>query len=375
MFNSVHVRSVKVSSMMPNRTHFAFLFTAGALLASAQTLHTNIDLGGKDSPIVVVHYDDGDSKVTQRGGAFLVDFHPTLTLRNSSSKRIRSVTLLVEAQENSAGGKASVSIPSLDIAPGDTFPLRINQTLFGSPSVDVQLDGVLFEDLSFYGPDKLHLQYNMTVWELEARQDRKYYKNLLEVSGGQALQNAMIESLARQAEIAQPSVQMGRSRATVTEAGSDMQFAFLRLPEAPLELASGQAKVSATIADGPNFSVHNISRRPVRHLEIGWILRDQDGREFLAASLPADLNLAPGQSGEVMEDASLRLRGPGAIQSMKGFISSAEFADGSYWIPTRKQLDEPELRGVLAPSPEEQRLTSIYQKRGLNALIEELKKF
>jgi hypothetical protein len=30
---------------------------------------------------------------------------------------------------------------------------------------------------------------------------------------------------------------------------------------------------------------------------------------------------------------------------------------------------------VVAPSPEEQRLVQIYRKRGLNAVIEELKKF
>jgi hypothetical protein len=30
---------------------------------------------------------------------------------------------------------------------------------------------------------------------------------------------------------------------------------------------------------------------------------------------------------------------------------------------------------VIAPSPEEQRLLQIYRKKGLNGLIEELKKF
>jgi hypothetical protein len=221
----------------------------------------------------------------------------------------------------------------------------------------------------------LHLQYNMTVWELEARQDRKFYKNLLEASGPQGLQNAMLDSIARQAEVSQPNVQMARGRATTAEAGQDMQFAFLRLPDSPVELTGGQAKISANQADGPSFAVHNVSKRPVRHVEIGWILKDQAGHEFLAASLPADLNLAPGQSGQVIEDASLRFHGPSAIQSMKGFISSAEFADGSYWIPSRKLLDDPELRRVVAPSPEEQRLSSIYRKKNLNALIEELKKF
>lgn len=358
------------------RSSLKFALVLGtACLAWAQGPSPKIDLGGKDSPITLVTYDPGDSKATPRGAAYLVDFHPTLSLRNSSSKRIRSVTLLVQGQENSPGGKASVSVPSLDIAPGDTFPLRINQTLLGSnPSIEVNLDGVLFEDLSFYGPDRLHLQYNMTVWELQARQDRKFYKSLLEASGGQALQNAMI-SLEHQAEMTQPNVQMARGRSTNIEPGQDMQFAFLRLPDSPLELASGQAHVAANVADGPSFSVHNISKRPVRHLEIGWILKDQAGREFLAASLPADLNLAPGQSGQVVEDASLRLRGQGSILGMKGFIASAEFADGTYWIPSRKELEDPELRGLVAPSPEEQRLLSIYKKKGPNGLIEELKKF
>lgn len=359
-------------------TKLAGMFLAAAGFAAAQSPNIKIDLSkDKDSPVAFT-YDSGDSKVTQKGAAYLVDFHPNLTLRNTSAKRIRGVTLLVETQENSPGGKASVSVPSLDIAPGDTFRVPINQTLMGnSPSVEVHLDGVLFEDLSFFGPDKLHLQYNMTVWELEARQDRKFYKNLLETAGGQALQNAMIDSLARQAEVAAPSVQMARGRATTAESGQDMQFAMLHQPESPVEISSGAARVAANVADGPTFAVHNVSKHPVRHLEIGWILKDQAGHEYLAASLPADLTLAPGQTGQVMEDASLRLHSPtlGAIQGMKGFIASAEFADGTYWIPSRKQLDAPELRSVVAPSPEEQRLSSLYKRKGLSALIEELKKF
>ena len=352
---------------------------------SGQTPNTKIDLSkDKDSPVTLDSYDPGDTKVTTRGSLYLVDFHPTLSLRNSSAKRVRSVTLTVLAAETSAGGKASVSVPSLNVAPGDTFSIHINQTLaspaFDNPSVQVQLDGVLFDDLSFYGPDKLHLQHNMTVWELEARQDRKYFKTLLEASGRQALQTEMLESMARQADVLQPSVQMttGRAtnaRATNADAGQDMQFAFLRLPDTPVELSGGLARVSANEADAPHFAVRNISKRPVRHLEIGWLLKDQDGREFLAASLPADVSLAPGQSSQVTEDASLRFTGRGAIQSMRGFISSAEFTDGSYWIPSRKELDDPQLRRVVAPSPEEQRLSQIYNRKGLNALIEELKKF
>jgi anti-sigma factor RsiW len=351
--------------------------------------NTKIDLTkDKDSPVTLVSYDSGDTKVTPRGSAYLVDFHPTLSLRNSSAKRVRSVALTVLAQENSPAGKASVSVPSLDVAPGDTFAIHINQTLlspaFGNPAIQLQLDGVLFEDLSFYGPDKLHLQHNMTVWELEAREVRQYYKKLLNASGPGWLQTAMLDSIARQADVPQPNVQMtpggsvagsGAARATNADPGQDMQFAFLRLPDTPVELSGGVARVSSNEASAPHFAVRNISKRPVRHLEIGWILKDQDGREFLAASLPADVSLAPGQSSQVSEDASLRFSGHGAIQSMRGFISSAEFADGSYWIPSRKELDDPQLRRVIAPSPEEQRLSQIYNKKGLNALIEELKKF
>jgi hypothetical protein len=360
---------------MPPAASPAHEYLTITVAVSGQTPNTKIDLPkGKDSPVTLDSYESGDTKATPRGAAYLVDFHPTLVLRNSSTKRVRSVALRVVAQETSPGGTASMSVPSLDVAPGETFSIHINQTLLSLASVQVQLDGVLFEDLSFYGPDKLQLQHNMKAWELEARQDRQYFKTLLEASGRQALQTEMLESLARQAEIPQPSVEMTRTRATNAEAGQDMQFAFLRLPDTPVEL-SGGARVSSNEASAPHFAVRNISKRPVRHLEIGWILKDQDGREFLAASLPADLSLAPGQSGQVVEDASLRFSGHSAIQGMRGFVSSAEFNDGTYWVPSRKALDDPQLRRVVAPSPEEQRLSQIYNKKGLSALIEELKKF
>ena len=60
---------------------------------------------------------------------------------------------------------------------------------------------------------------------------------------------------------------------------------------------------------------------------------------------------------------------------MSGFVSSVEFTDGSQWIPSRGALDQPRLRQLVAPSPDEQRLSQIYTKKGLQVLIEELKKF
>ncbi|HOK47865.1 MAG TPA: hypothetical protein PLK67_18105, partial [Bryobacteraceae bacterium] len=89
--------------------------------------------------------------------------------------------------------------------------------------------------------------------------------------------------------------------------------------------------------------------------------------------------LAPGAKGRVGEDAALRFTRPAgqplAIEGMTGFVSEVEFTDGTMWIPDRAALDDPRLRSVLAPSAEEQRLADLYRRRGLAALVNELKKF
>ncbi len=60
---------------------------------------------------------------------------------------------------------------------------------------------------------------------------------------------------------------------------------------------------------------------------------------------------------------------------MTAFVSQVEFGDGSLWVPARLALNDALMRKALTPSGEEQRLTSIYRKRGLQALLEELKRF
>jgi len=45
--------------------------------------------------------------------------------------------------------------------------VRPTQTAAG-PLVEVNLDGVLFQDLSFYGDDRLNSRRTMTAWEMEA---------------------------------------------------------------------------------------------------------------------------------------------------------------------------------------------------------------
>jgi hypothetical protein len=354
---------------------------ACAITAFAQTPNGRIDLP-KDSPVAMVSMDWSGSRATPRGSAYLVDVHASVSLRNSSQKRIRGVTLEVLAQEVTPGGKGAVKVPSLDVAPGDVFSMRVDETLLrplggaqGGPMVEVRLDGVLFDDLTFYGPDKLNSQRDMTVWEMEARRDRRFLKALLDSSGRDALQSEMIASLNRQAENSHPGVQVVRGRSTNADPEHEVQFAFLRVPDAPVEPASGAARVTTNEAWAPRFDVRNLSKRPVRYMEISWIVKDQTGNEFLAASLPAELNLAPGQTGRVVQDAALKFPDRVSIQSMKGFVSSVQFSDGSYWIPTREAMGVPQIRNLMAPSPEEQRLSQIYRKKGIDALIQELKKF
>ena len=346
----------------------------------SQTLGHRIDVP-HDSPVTLAGDEWGGSAATIRGGAYAIDVRVALSLRNSSQRRIRGITLTVLAQEATPGGKGSISVPSLDVAPGETFSVRGDLHLLrpigagSSPMVEVSLDGILFDDLTFYGPDKLLSRRSMMVWELEARRDRQYFRALLDQSGREGLQQAMLASLTRDADRPQFGVQMVRGRASNTDGERDLQFAFLHFPDAPVEPMDGVARIAGNEARAPKLVVRNRSARVVRHLEMGWIVRDQQGREFLAAALPYDMRLPPRSSSQILQDASLRFDPRTSVEGMTGYVASVEFMDGSMWIPSRAALDDPTLRRVVAASPEEQRLVQIYRKRGLNALMDELKKF
>jgi hypothetical protein len=345
-----------------------------------QSLTHRIDLP-QDAPITLVGDEWGGSGATLRGGAYAIDVRVALSLRNAGHRRLRAITLTVMAQEATPGGKGSISVPSLDVAPGEIFSVRGDLHLLrpigagASPTVEVSLDGLLFDDLTFYGPDRLHSRRSMMVWELEARRDRQYFKALLERSGQEGLQKEMLASLSRESERPQYGVQVLRGRSTNSEGERDVQFAFLHFPDAPVEPTDGVARIAANEARSPKLVVHNRSNRVVRSFEMGWIVRDSKGREFLAASVPSEMRLPPRSSSQILPDASLRFDARTNVEAMTGFVSSVEYQDGSMWIPSRVQLDDPMLRRVVAPSPEEQRLVQIYSKRGLNAVIEELKKF
>jgi hypothetical protein len=357
----------------------------------ASAIRLNLPRG---APVSIVSTDFGDSRVQPRGGALVLDLHATLTLRNNSPQSIRGVTLLVLAQEMTAGGKGSVAVPSLNVPPGQSFPVRINLRLLrplpapAGPLVEVDLDGVLFADFSFFGPNRLESRRTLTVWEMEARRDREYLKSVLKKEGAAGLQQEILASLGRQASRPRLDVQVSRGGARAISAavnaltGRNVNFAFLQLPDSPLEALSGAAQVNGAEASSPRIEVMNRSDRPVRYFEMGWIVKDASGQQFLAGSVPASspaLDLRPGRSAVTLQERSYRFtRGseqPPTITGMTGFVSQVEFADGRIWIPSRKDLSEGSLLGIVPVSAEEQRLSEIYRTKGLQALIEELGKF
>jgi hypothetical protein len=353
------------------------LALAAGPAAGQETVSIDFPIG---APISVVSADWSSTRTDPRGGALVIDLHTALRLRNSGQATIRAVTLLVLAQEVTPGGKASVSVPSLDASSGDVFPIRIDLRLLrpaqagAGPLVRVQLDGVLFDDLSFYGPNRLNSRRIMTVWELEARRDRQHFKAVLAARGEEGLREEVLSSLAREAERPRLDVQVARNgRSTNWDAAQALQFAFLRFPDAPVELVSGMARMRGQEAGDATLEVLNSSARPVRYLEIGWIFQDRQHREYLAGSVPADVEIAPGKTTKIATETSLRLSQPLAVGGMKGFVSQVEFEDGKIWIPTRADLRG--LEPLLAPSPEEQRLTNIYRKKGLQGLMAELDRF
>ncbi len=203
--------------------------------------------------------------------------------------------------------------------------------------------------------------------------------------GPEGLQRMALDSLSRQSARPRLDVQVSRGgRSTSAAAGGAervAQFAFLQFPDSPVQPLDGTVRISGNEAKAPHIEVRNRSSKPIRYFEIGWIVKDGNGKEFWAASVPAsgsDLDLRPGQKGRALQETALRFSQaqgePVAIQGMTAFVSQVEYTDGGIWVPDRASLENMQLLQVLAPSLEEQRLTDLYRKKGLRALVDELAK-
>jgi hypothetical protein len=352
------------------------LLAAG--LAAAQTGPFRVDLpaGG---PVALVQADWGNSAATPRGGALLVELHANLQLRNVSPRRIRAVSLRVLAQEMAPGGRGAVTRPGLDVAPGESFTVRLDLRLMrplaqqSGALVEVGLDGVLFEDLTFYGPNRMNVRRTMLAWELEARRDRQMLAALLESHGEEAVRTRLLEVLARSSAGAMMPVQVARGAvpATNVEPGRMVELAALRVPDSPVELLSGQAVLAGQEARTPRIELANHGRLPIRFVEIGWLVAGPGGRLMPAGTLPAEIHLPPGERSTVRQDSRVRFARP--VEALTVYPALVEFENGEVWVPPASAWRQPLLREALPVSGEMLRLAELYRRRGLEAVIQQIR--
>lgn len=326
----------------------------------------------QDAPLSLVSADWGSSRATARGGAMEVEVHSTLQFRNSSPRRLRGVSLLVMAQQVAPGGKASVTVPALDVGPGEQFPVRVDLAVMrplaapsGGALVEIGLDGVLFDDLTFYGPDRLKTRRMLIAWDLEARRDRRALAAAYRSGGAEALRSRLIDILAR---AGQPQGEMlaARSLPATNIPEASVELAFVPQPGAPVELLSGTARLAGSEARSPRFDLVNRSGRAIKFVEVYWLLRSQTGQLAPAGSLPAEVNLKPGERSTVSRSGALRLNQP--IAGLTGFVNAVEFENGEMWVPPRSG----EGPMSAAVSGEERRLAELYRRKGLEAVLQQL---
>jgi hypothetical protein len=382
----------KVRVLLAGVLGAASLLAQDSPLASSQV---RIDLPD-DSPVAVMRTDTGTSRQIARGAAMVLDLNLSLTLRNISNNRIHGVTLRVVSQEVAMGGVGSVFQPGLNVGPGEAFPVHIATKLMRpmqmatAPLLLVSLDGVLFQDLSFYGPDKLHSRRVMTASEMEAQRDRTALKRLLAQGGSPALKDAVLKILARRDALPEIQGRIVRGRALtnvgmasiVPERERQEQFAFVQFPDGPIQLLRGSAVIGGSDARTPSIEVANLTDRPVKYVELGWVLTDINGHSYMAGALPSSdpaFSLPARGTGKVSTENTLEFSTGGkplSIRKVTGFVNQVEFADGKVWVPTRQNMDSnPLLLQVMEPSVEEERLANLYVTKGLPALVDELKKY
>jgi len=382
-----------MNSKTSHRVTILGLLGAAALLAQDAPLSNSsvsINLPA-DGPVALLNISTGSSRTSAVGPQLLLDLNLSLTLRNISNNRIHGVTLRIVSQEGALGAVGSVSQPSLNVGPGEAFPVHITTKLMrpaqlaGGPLLQVNLDGVLFQDLGFYGEDKLHSRRTMIASEMEAQRDRLALKKL--VAQGGDLKAAILKILQRQNDLPQLQGRIVRghsiTNAAVAAISPERQekFALVQFPDSPVELRQGTVMVSGNEARTPSIEVANRTDRPVKYVEVGWILTDSSGKAYMAGSLPSSdpaFSLAAKATGQVRQENSLVFSTKGQsfnIRNVTGFVSQVEFADGKVWVPNRQSLESNALlQQVMAPSVEEQRLANLYVTKGLQALADELKK-
>ncbi len=343
----------------------------------------------RDSPVGVVSFSLGDSTASVRGISLALGLHTSLTLRNSSNKRLRGLTLLVEAQDLTPSGRASVTVPSLDVPPGEVFPVRVdlellrpfNTTPTGGALVQVSLDCVLFEDFTSYGPDKIHSRRNLMVYEIEARRDRDYFRRLIETGQLARLQQELNFGLP---DVRPPELgfELLTDVRDVAAPGRAVPVSVVPFPDSPAAVMNGAARIYGNEVVVPQLDLRNRTKKTLETIEIGWIFRENNGRGYIAGSLPTKVQIGPVAQTTISHPAVLRFSHasgrPMLVDGLSAFVSNVQFSDGGMWIPSRTDIAnanlDPALKHAMVNSPEQQRLVQIYRRKGIEALAAELKK-
>jgi hypothetical protein len=231
----------------------------------------------------------------------------------------------------------------------------------------------------------------MTASEMEAQRDRTALKRLLAQGGNPALKDAILKILARRDALPEIQGRIVRGHALtnaglaaiVPERERQEQFAFVQFPDGPIQLLRGSAVIAGSDARMPSIEVANLTDRPVKYVELGWVLTDINGHSYMAGSLCLRAirrsRCPPAAPGKVSTENTLEFSTGGkplSIRKVTGFVNQVEFADGKVWVPTRQNMDSnPLLLQVMEPSVEEERLANLYVTKGLPALVDELKKY
>ncbi len=342
----------------------------------------------RDSPVLPVSFSLRPTTARVVGSSIALNLHASLLLRNTGTKSISGLTLRVDAQDLTPAGRGSVTVPSVEAKPGETFPVRIDLELkrpfsFGQGDgamVRVSLDCALFADLTSYGPDDLNSRRSLLVYEMQARRDRQYLAKLLRSGRVAEIREELNFGLQ---DMYPARLALELLRAPSSSANEQpVAVRTMPFPNSPIQALNGLAQLAGNEVRDPRIEIKNRSAKPVRSLEVGWIVRDDRGRAFMAGLLPSEVELAPVQTATTSSAGVLRFsRSSGQkldVASLMAFVSDVEFADGKLWIPSRSDIQEatadPMLRQVLANSPEQQRLAQVYRRRGISGLAEELKK-
>jgi len=356
----------------------------------------NVEIAS-DVPLSLVSQDLSKTKIQVMGALMVVDLNCRLEVRNDSGRFLRGVVMGVVTAEHSPGGKASVAVPSLNIPPDGTTDLSVDLKLVrpfpptSEHAVNINIDGALFTNLTFRGPNQFDSQRKLVVWEKEAERDRAHFKSLLASGGRAQLETAIQASVQRQQQRPRLQAELEQQLRKLITTGQPLARRERRVEvsrhdfsEAPLEIVSGSALVEGSRVISPEVTVKNRSPKPVRYYELGWLVSDGSGVHYNAGLVPVPTDrsqLAPGAEASTRSQRSFVLNRDGnggggfSIGSMSGYVRNVEFEDGSVWIPTRRDLESSSLDRATPVSVEEQRLTQIYGRQGVGAVIAELAQF